>query len=185
MNLAELIVRENHALGPFKLSGGVIHQDAPTVVQYLAEQIAGRCSSWALPLEVVCAFLRGEGDFDPWAINPNLEIAPLQEDGSRKWPDAETQARNTDYGLCQINGNDSFFGIQAVPASLDYLCKQIVENIMQVTVVGGYPIEVAYEAYNKGRHGAIELYLKGGISACEYGLLIKQRVDEYHKLPLT
>jgi len=185
MNLVELIHRENKALGPFKLSGGQIHLDSQTTAQYLAEEIANHCSSWALPLEVVCAFLRGEGDFDPWAINPNFEIAPLQADGSRKWPDVETQARNTDYGLCQINGNDSFFGIQAVPASLDYLCKQIVENIMQVTVVAGYPVEVAYEVYNKGRHGAIELFQTGGISACEYGRLIKQRVEEYRKLPLT
>lgn len=176
MRILDLIRQENAAEGPFASSGGVIHKVSDDTAQAVADAIAAASGGWCLPVPMICAFIRGESNFDPDAFCPNLEDAP-----NHAWPDPDTAAAHTDYGLCMVNGNGSFLGIGAIKESIDYLCAAIIKNLGWAAV-NHYPPEVAYESYNRGRTGAEALYKQGGVAACEYGHIVDERVREYVKL---
>jgi len=184
MNIIDLIKRENFAEGPFKYSGGVVHKVDDATAEAVAIGIANASNSWALGadgVKIICAFLRGESNFDPDSFCPNLEDAPGADHVLKiggKWPDAQSEAAHTDYGLCMVNGNGSYAGKGAIKESLDYLCAAIIRNLGWAAV-NNYPPEVAYEAYNQGRTGAANLYKSGGVAACTYGHIVAERIAEY------
>ena len=176
MTIFELIQKENAAEGPCASSGGTIHKVTPQIAEQVAIAIANATGSWALGaagVPLICAFVRGESNFDPDAFCPNLEDAP-----NHAWPDAQSEAAHTDYGLCMVNGNGSYLGIAAIKNSLDYLCAEIITNLTWAAV-NKFPPEVAYEAYNRGRTGAETLYKSGGVTACAYGHIVAERIAEY------
>jgi len=177
ISISDLVKKENFAMGPLNYSGGITHKLDDQTAMKVAEGIAAAASSWALPVVLICAYVRGESNFDPDASNPNLELAP-----DHKWPDAQSEAAHTDYGLCQINGNGSYLGVDAIKPSLDFLCSALIKNITWAVVEHDYPVEVGYEAYNKGRSGAEALFKQGGVHACNYGRIIASRVAEYQTL---
>jgi hypothetical protein len=156
ISIAALALQLNFAEGPFVDSGGVIHKITPDIAQAVGDGIAAGAGSWALGADgvpMLCAFIRSESNFDPSAFCPNLEIAP-----NHQWPTPEEAAAHTDYGLCMVNGDGTYLGINAIERSIDYLCAALIRNLAWASV-RHYPPEVAYEAYNQGRTGAEKLYL--------------------------
>ena len=163
MRIADLALKENFAEGPFPVSGGVIHRITAQQAEHVGEEIAAASNAFGTEVPLICAYVRGEGNFDPSAENPNNENAPdaLWVGGvcikGGTWPDDATRQKNTDYGLCQINGDSRYLGDQGVGLSLQELCAK-VNHALMYCYLRGYPIEVALEAYNKGLYGAVAIY---------------------------
>lgn len=179
MNIADLIISETAQMGPFELSGGVIHKVTPEIAQHVADGIARAQDAFRVPAALMCAVLRGESRFDPDAFDPNLQRAPGATDiKGGTWPDDASAAKHTDYGLAQVNGDMTYLGVEAIGKSLQYLCQMLVDDILWAAL-HGLPVEVALQAYNQGRTGAMTTYAQGGLKACAYGRLVKSRYDDY------
>ena len=192
ISIARLILQETAALGPFPWSGGVIHKVDEATAQQVADEIAKAQDAWGTEVCLQCAIIRKEGRFDPDAFDPNLQHAPganpiLHLGG--KWPDQHTQDMHTDFGICQVNGDSTYLGAANVGRSLEYMCKKVNSDI-QFFALRGYPVEVALQAYNLGRHGAQMLYdqelTAGGaiaaLHAMEYGRGVMANYKSYVNL---
>ena len=192
MTIAELILQETAALGPFPWSGGTIHRVDAATAAHEAEEIAKAYDAWGTEVCLQCAIIRKEGRFDPNALDPNLQHAPganaLLHIGG-KWPDQHTADQHSDFGIAQVNGDSSYMGPDAIGRSLEFLCRKVNADI-QFFALRGYPIEVALHAYNTGRHGAQMLYdqelAAGGawaaLHAMDYGRGVMANYHEYVKL---
>ena len=184
MNWSELILSGpplgTEALGPFEVSGGVVHKVDAATAMHVATQMAQAHSAFGVEMALLGAFCRGEGVWDPDALDPNLENAPgrIMVSGvvvkGGRWPDAATAQRNSDYGLCQINGDSRYLGVQGVGISLQELCGKIneAENWFYPR---GYPVEVAYLSYNKGLTGAEDVW--NGLLKTYSGDAVKAMAD--------
>lgn len=169
MGIAALIQRENHSAGPFPFSGGVTHKLTPEQIEKVSGAIAAACHGRVALVRLACAFIRGEGNFDPDAENPNHE---RERDGIR------SEDAYHDFGICQVNGDPSYQGWAGLDKSLYYLVSKIEQNLEWAATMG-YPREVAFEAYNKGQSGAEAAFKKLGVFGCNYGRTVASRVDEY------
>jgi hypothetical protein len=170
--IAQLIASENRAEGPFLRSGGVVHLLDANQRDVVAMAIAKASQVHKVPVPILCAFIRGEGNFDPAAEDPNRQNYPLKPGVS--------PIANTDYGIAQVNGRPDLGGWAGLYDSLEYLCNEIIQNVLWAAGKG-YPVEVGYDAYNHGRSGAEQRYKTGIIKLMlnDYGRLVASRVKQY------
>ena len=158
MTLFQYIAANNRAEGPF-VSGGVVHQISTAMNWQVCGEIAAGAAAFGTDFRLITVLIRGEGNFDPNAFNPNLENAPgAQFDANGHcikggaWTNAHLEAANTDYGICQVNGDDSYLGPSQVGRSIEYLCLKINKAIIE-GALKQFPIQVAFLSYNKGFDG--------------------------------
>jgi hypothetical protein len=162
MTIQQFILSKTYAFQS-KVNGGHWNKLSPQEAMAVAIGVAKAHDAWDTEVAIQLALMEGESCFDCNAIDPNLCKAPGAKfvDGvcvmPGVWPDAATQAKNTDYGLCQVNGNSTYLGPNAIGMSLEFMCRKINKTMLYF-MARKYPLEVAFLGYNEGTQGAKDTF---------------------------
>lgn len=191
--LVALILSENHAAGPFLTTGGVIHRDTPEEAVQVAKFLREYAPAFNVRLSLTASVARGEGDFDPSAIDPNNqdakpgetpEEALLHEDVGEEQEDVSTaegdpafkgltleqiirELMNPDYGakfICSVTA-----------ANIEWARQQFAADPSLLSIVPfGDPEVLGVQAYNLGKNGALK-YARAGGGDWKYALSMLTR----------